>query len=85
MKHATPETIEKLSRLCDQIRVHSELKERKPGVFYRKSKAFLHFHEEGEKIYADVRLEGPDFERFPCTTAGEQARVVKAIRGVLSQ
>lgn len=85
MKHATPKTIERLSGLCEQIRSHPELRERKPGVFYRRSKAFLHFHEDGDKVYADVRLSGPDFERFPCTTAREQAKVVKAIKTALDQ
>ena len=32
--------------------------EKSPGVFYRSRRAFLHFHEDGDDIYADVRLDG---------------------------
>lgn len=80
MKHAGQSTIEGLAELREQIGACAPLKETKPGIFYYKSRAFLHFHEDGDKIYADVRLTGDDFERFPCSTRKEQASLVKAIR-----
>jgi len=58
--------------LLDQLRTLPELKEKKTGVFYRKSRAFLHFHEDDGKLYADVRLSGLDFTRYPSTTKREQ-------------
>jgi len=73
MKHATPETIQSISSFLSKIGELPGLKERKPGIYYRKSKAFLHFHEEGGLIFADVRLSGNDFDRVPCTTKKEQA------------
>jgi len=42
-------------------------------VFYFRSKAFLHFHEDPKGLFADLRT-GDDFERFEVTEdAGRQA------------
>lgn len=84
MKHASKETIEALVPLLEEIRLIPGLKEKKIGIFYRKSKAFLHFHEDGTQIYADVRLQESDFQRFPVTTKKEQAVFVKTLRDSLS-
>ncbi|MDJ0705799.1 MAG: hypothetical protein QNJ46_21235 [Leptolyngbyaceae cyanobacterium MO_188.B28] len=65
MKHASEKTINLLEPFLEEIRSLQGLKEKKPGIFYRKSRAFLHFHEDGDNIYADVRLKEPEFERFP--------------------
>ncbi len=80
MKHASEKTIASLNPLLEQIRSLCGLKEKKTGIFYRKSRAFLHFHEDGDKIYADVRLQEPDFQRFPITTREEQARFLKILQ-----
>src|SRR6185369_12107452 len=53
--------------------------ERTPGSFYRKSKAYLHFHEDPSGIYADVKLSGTEFTRFPVTTAPEQDHLLSVI------
>jgi hypothetical protein len=45
MKDATSATLAGFSELLEQIRQRAGLKEKKPGIFYRKSKSFLHFHE----------------------------------------
>lgn len=83
MKHATVQTLERITGLLDEVRQLAGIKERKFGVFYRKSRAFLHFHEDAGKVYADVRLEGPDFDRFAATTAAQQQRLLAAIRTFL--
>jgi hypothetical protein len=44
MKHATPTTIDSIANVLDVVRRRPELTERKPGTFYRKASAFLHFH-----------------------------------------
>jgi hypothetical protein len=42
--------------------------ERKRGVFYLKSKAFLHFHEDPAGLFADLRdTQGKDFDRIDVT------------------
>lgn len=40
----------------EEIRALEFLKEPKPGIFYKKSQGFLHFHEKEEKIWADVKV-----------------------------
>ena len=80
MKHASQEKIKALAPLLEQIRHLPNLKEKKSGIFYRKSRAFLHFHEDGDKIYADVRLQEPDFQRFPVTTQTEQTIFLDLVR-----
>jgi hypothetical protein len=64
MKHATEQALSTMSGLLEELRALPGLRERKPGVFYYKSRAFLHFHEDGDRIYADVRLEGSEFDRL---------------------
>lgn len=83
MKHASKETIASLAPLLEEIRTLPGLKEKKTGIFYRKSRAFLHFHEDGDQIYADVRLQEPDFQRFLVSTEEEQAVFLKTVRDLL--
>jgi hypothetical protein len=70
MKHATEKTLERLSDLLDGIRARDGIREKKTGVFYRGSKAFLPFHEDPAGLFADFRV-GEEFERLPVNTAGE--------------
>ena len=68
MKHASEKTLNIISGLLMKIRTLPGLKEQKTGIFYRKSKAFLHFHEDPKGIFADLRLNSPEFERYNVTT-----------------
>ncbi len=81
MKHATEDTLRSMSSFLDQIRDVPALREKKLGVFYRNSRAFLHFHEGPAGVYADVRLKGSDFDRLPVNTADQRQKVLDAIRG----
>ena len=83
MKHASAQTIASLEPLLEKIRPLPGLKEKKPGIFYRKSRAFLHFHEDNDQIYADVRLQEPDFQRFVVTTQDNQIEFIKAVQASL--
>ena len=56
--------------------------EKKRGVFYRRSRAFLHFHEDPAGLFADVRLVD-DFERHRVSTAAEQAELLAAVHDVV--
>ena len=80
MKHASPSAIARLAPLLKKLKAITPLREKKPGVYYVKSKAFLHFHEDGDAIYADVRLHPPDFDRLPATTSAEQKALINKIR-----
>ena len=79
MKHARPETLSTLEPMLRQLHKDSTLVERTPGCFYRKSKAFLHFHEDASGTYADVKLNGENFIRIRVSTSQEQARFLALI------
>ena len=64
MTHATAESLDRIASLLVRIRSFEKLKEKLRGAYYLKSRAFLHFHEDDEGMYADVRLDGLDFERL---------------------
>ncbi len=68
-------------RLAD-LRGVEALREKKRGVFYRGSRAFVHFHEDPSGLYADVRL-GSELERHPVTTRAEQSDLLARIRAVV--
>jgi hypothetical protein len=81
MKHATQTALDALEPLLVELRGVSGLVEKSRGVFYRKSKAFLHFHEDPKGLFADVRdADGHDFERIDVTRADGQARLLAAAR-----
>lgn len=79
MKHAGPEALERLAPLIEKLRATAGLVEKKPGVFYRKSKAFLHFHEDPSGLYVDVRVSDA-FERLRVETAKERAALLSLVR-----
>jgi hypothetical protein len=80
VKHITEPRLDAIEPLLEQLRTVDGLIERKRGNFVYRSRAFLHFHEDGDDFYADVRLDGGDFERRRVTTAAEQRRLVAAVR-----
>jgi hypothetical protein len=68
MKHAGEGALAQLAPLLAQIRQASGLTEKRPGVFYLKSRAALHFHEDPAGLFADVRPAGAaEFERIDVT------------------
>jgi hypothetical protein len=79
VKHAGTHTLAGLGPLLTQIREHSTLVERTPGSFYRRSKAFLHFHEDSSGVFADIKLDGSQFTRVRATTSQEQASLLELI------
>ena len=79
MKHAGAAALEQLKKLLNEIRSVPGLKERKPGVFYRKSSGFLHFHEDPQGLFADLRV-GATWERLPVNTQREKHALLKRIR-----
>lgn len=79
MKHATAATLARIGTLLGKLRTWPLLKEKSPGIFYLRGRAFLHFHEDPSGIFADVRLDGADFSRFRAGTATEQEALLEAI------
>ena len=86
MKHATPAVLDQLEPLLDEIRGLGGLTERSRGIFYRKGRAFLHFHEDPEGLFADVRdADGRDFERIDVTGDAGRRALLAAARARLSR
>lgn len=68
MKHASPAALDALEPLLAEIRALAGLVETSRGVFYRRGRAFLHFHEDPQGLFGDVRdAERVDFERIDVT------------------
>jgi len=78
VKHIGPDALDILEPLLEQLRTREALREKKRGVFYRASRAFLHFHEDPEGLFADVRL-AEDFDRLPVDTPRERAELLRRI------
>ena len=78
MKHATATALDQLEPLLERLRKLDGLSERKRGIFYHRSKALLHFHEDPSGLYADIRLAGDDFERFKLDDANQWEALFKA-------
>ena len=85
MRHARPDDLEPLAPLLEQIRALPGVVEKTPGSFYRRSKGFLHFHIDGNDVYADVRLAlDADFTRVRATTKTEQRSLVATARRAIT-
>lgn len=78
MKHATPRSLDRLEPLLEKLRRQGGLKEKSRGVFYFKSKATLHFHEDPAGLFADFRTTG-DWRRFSVNTAGERVALLRVV------
>jgi len=86
MRHARPEDLDRLEPLLEKLRRLRGMKEKSRGLFYRGSRAFLHFHEHDGGFFADVRLDlADDFERLPATTRVERNALVVTVRKALSK
>jgi hypothetical protein len=79
VKHVTAAGLGQLDDVLCELRGVEGLREKTRGVFYRGSRAFLHFHEDPSGLYADVRL-GAEFERMRVTTKAERKRLLSAVR-----
>jgi len=84
MKHAGPEALSALGALLDEIRRGEGIVERRPGVFYRKGRAFLHFHEDSSGLHADMRL-GAAWERVRVETRAERRALLSRLGEALSK
>jgi hypothetical protein len=84
MKHASESTLEGLTPLLERLRSFDALIEKRPGVFYRKNKAFLHFHEDPVGLFVDVRLRVDDpFTRLPVSTPRQQSTLIAKVERAL--
>jgi hypothetical protein len=77
VRHAREQDLDRLNDLLVELRSLPGLVEKKRGVFYRKSRAFLHFHEDPKGMFADIS--DPD-ERIDVTEAAGQTALLAAAR-----
>jgi hypothetical protein len=81
MRHAGTEALDAIAGLLASLRSVPLLNEKRPGVFYLRSKAFVHFHEDGRDVYADVRKTGEaSFSRLKVTTRTGQRQLLRIAR-----
>jgi hypothetical protein len=83
MKHAGPTALDALEPLLERVRATGALKEKGRGVFYLKSRAFLHFHEDPKGLFADIRnADGSDFDRINVDGADGVEAVMQRLRSL---
>jgi hypothetical protein len=75
MKHAGAAALDELRDLLAAVRARGGLR---LGIFYRKGKAWLHFHEDKAGLFADLRG-GAEWERFRVSDPGEREGLLAAI------
>jgi hypothetical protein len=84
MKHAGDDALAKLEPLLAELRTLSGLTEKGRGIFYRKSRAFLHFHEDAQGLFADIRdAGGADFERIDVTAEAGRRQLIETTKSRL--
>lgn len=84
MKHAGPGSLDQLAELLAALRQLSALKERSRGVFYLKSAAFLHFHEDPAGLFADLRLDA-SWNRLPVNTPAQRRALASKVKAALKR
>lgn len=84
MKHAGGEALDRLEPLLAQIRRLPQLKERKRGLFYRRGRSLLHFHEDPAGLFADLAWGGQDL-RLRVSEPEEQRRLLETVAAVLGE
>jgi hypothetical protein len=82
MRHARDADLDRIDPLLAKIRALGTLIERKRGIFYLRTRAFLHFHEDPDGMFADLR-DGDAFGRHRVTSAREQREFLRALRAAL--
>lgn len=77
MGHADADALRAVLPILRQLREIKALQEKRPGVFYARAEAFLHFHDNGGVLHAELKKPGGSgFDRFPLATPAEQRRLV---------
>jgi hypothetical protein len=85
LKHAGDKALDQLEPLLQAMRTCTGLTEKQRGIFYRKSQAFLHFHEDEAGLFADIKLaRAGDYTRLRVSTAAERRAFIAAARKALA-
>jgi hypothetical protein len=84
MKHASDKKISTMDRQLEEIRKRTGVTEKKPGAFYRKGEALLHFHEDPKGAYADLKSAG-QWVRFRVETQAEWKKLFAELDKVMAK
>jgi hypothetical protein len=77
MAHADEAALARLLPLLRQLREIKGLREMKPGIFYLKGSAFIHFHDENGALVAELKKAGGSgFDRYPVDAPPGQRKLV---------
>jgi len=77
MARADADALRSLLPVLRQLREIKGVKETQPGVFQARRDAFIHFHDEGGVLHADLKKPGgSSFDRFPLATPADQRKLV---------
>ena len=82
MKHAGPAALDLLEDVLIAVRRHAALRERGRGVFYSRSDAFLHFHEDPAGPFADLKVERR-WVRLRVATKRERLKLLREVARAL--
>lgn len=80
MAHANDAALARLLPLLRQLRSISGLREMKPGIFYLKGTAFIHFHDEAGALFADLKRARGGFDRYGVDTPVGQRKLLDDAR-----
>jgi hypothetical protein len=77
MARADADALKTLVPLLRQLREIKGVKEKTPGIFHGRNDAFIHFHDEGGVLFADLKKAGgAGFDRYPLATPAEQRKLL---------
>ena len=77
MAHADAAALQRLLPLLRQLREIKGLREMKPGIFYLKGAAFIHFHDDAGALVADLKKAGGvGFDRYLVDTPTGQRKLL---------
>jgi hypothetical protein len=81
MARASPAALDRIDDVLAAVRAQDGVTEKSRGVFYRRRDAFLHFHEEGAAVLADLKeTRGGGFTRFDVTSGVGRRAFLDALK-----
>jgi hypothetical protein len=81
VRHARDEDLDQVEPLLAELRRLPGLTERSRGVFSRRARAYLHFHQDPAGLFADLRTTGAEeFVRHAVSSDRQQARFLSLVR-----
>lgn len=78
MPRADSDALLLLAPVLRQLRDIKGVREERPGIFYARREAFVHFHEDANGLFADLKKSGGSgFDRYPLATPAQQRKLVE--------